>query len=316
MISPPRWPVYLGLPPDAIRDRAATAVAGLASCTVCPRNCRVDRLRDERAVCKTGRWARVASFFPHFGEEDCLRGSHGSGTIFLSWCNLRCVFCQNFDVSQEGVGAEVQPEGLTAMMLELQSQGCHNINLVTPEHLVPQILEALPLAIARGLRVPIVYNTSAYDSLESLRALDGLVDIFMPDFKIWDPDLAHRYLRARDYPAIARAAFRERHRQVGDLVIGPDGLARRGLLVRHLVMPGGIAGTAAIMRFLADELSRETFVNLMDQYHPAGRVSRVRFPEIDRRITDEEFAAARTAVLDAGLHRLDPAHRRPRAAAH
>ena len=309
------WPAYLGLPLEEIRRRAAEAVAAFATCTVCPRNCRVDRLHGETAVCRSGRWARVASAFPHFGEEDCLRGRRGSGTIFFSWCNLRCVFCQNFDVSQEGVGAEARPERLAAMMLELQARGCHNINLVTPEHVVPQILEALPLAIEGGLRLPLVYNTGAYDGLESLRALAGIVDIYMPDFKVWDPALALRYLRARDYPEVARAAFREMHRQVGDLVLGADGLARRGLLVRHLVMPGGIAGTREIMRFLAEELSRDTYVNLMDQYYPAGRVSRERFPEINRRITDEEFDVALGAARAAGLHRFDPPRRLARLAA-
>jgi len=299
------WPAYLGLPLEEIRRRAAEAVAALASCAACPRNCRADRLHGKTAACRSGRWARVASAFPHFGEEDCLRGRRGSGTIFFSWCNLRCVFCQNFDVSQQGVGAEVRPEGLAAIMLELQALGCHNINLVTPEHVVPQVLEALPLAIEGGLGLPLVYNTGAYDGLESLRALDGIVDIYMPDVKVWDPALALRYLRARDYPEVARAAFREMHRQVGDLVLGADGLARRGLLVRHLVMPGGLAGTGEIMRFLAG-LSPDTYVNVMDQYHPAGRVSPERFPEINRRVSDAELDATLDAARAAGLHRFDP----------
>ncbi len=299
------WPAYLALPLAEIRRRAGEAIEELASCTACPRNCRVNRLEDKTAVCKTGRYARVASYFPHFGEEDCLRGWNGSGTIFFSWCNLRCVFCQNFDISQQGAGAETGPERLAGMMLELQARGCHNINLVTPEHVVPQVLEALPPAIEGGLRLPIVYNTGAYDGLESLRHLDGIVDIYMPDFKFWDRELSLKYLRARDYPEVARAAIREMHRQVGDLVVDDAGLARQGLLVRHLVMPGRIAGTREIMRFLAEEISRDTYVNVMDQYYPAGRVSREKFPEINRRISAAEHAEAIRVTREAGLHRLD-----------
>ena len=305
----PAWPAYLGLPLAELRRRAAVAVEGLASCTACPRNCRVNRLANRTAACRSGRDARVASYFPHRGEENCLRGWRGSGTVFFSWCNLRCVFCQNFDISQQGAGEETRPEALAAMMLALQEQGCHNINLVTPEHVVPQILEALPFAAERGLRLPIVYNTGAYDALESLHLLGGIVDIYMPDFKFWDRELSLRYLRARDYPEVARAAIREMHRQVGDLVIGGDGLARRGLLVRHLVMPGGIAGTHEVMRFLAEEISKETYVNVMDQYSPAGRVSRERFFELNRRITRAEWDDAVRAALEAGLHRLDQPRR-------
>ncbi len=307
------WPAYLALSPAELRKRAARAVRALAACTVCPRDCKVDRLVDRTAVCKTGRQARVASHFPHLGEEDCLRGWRGSGTIFFSWCNLRCVFCQNFDVSQEGAGREVSAGELAGMMLELQARGCHNINLVTPEHVVPQILEALPAAVERGLTLPLVYNTSAYDGMESLRLMDGIVDIYMPDFKCWDPEASFRYLRAREYPAAARAALREMHRQVGDLVLDERGLARRGLLVRHLVMPGGLAGTPEIARFLAEEISPHTYVNVMDQYRPAGRVSRGDFEELARPIGHGEYEEAVRAMLGAGLHRLD--HRRGRASA-
>ncbi|GIW72041.1 MAG: hypothetical protein KatS3mg102_1583 [Planctomycetota bacterium] len=202
-------------------------------------------MRGRQPVCRTWRRAWVGSYFPHFGEEDCLRGWNGSGTIFFSWCNLRCVFCQNCDVSQQGAGREVSAEELAHMMLRLQRWGCHNINFVTPEHVVPQVLEALAIAIERGLRLPIVYNTSAYDSLESLRAMEGIVDIYLPDFKFWDPAHARRYSKAPDYPEVARAAIQEMHRQVGPLVLDPQtGLARRGLLVRHLVMPGGGGGHA------------------------------------------------------------------------
>jgi putative pyruvate formate lyase activating enzyme len=303
-------PAYRRLGLDELERRAADAVAALACCRVCPRDCRVDRLQDRRAVCRSGRLALVGSYFPHFGEEDCLRGWNGSGTIFFAWCNLRCVFCQNAELSQGGEGIPVAPARLAGMMLELQQRGCHNINLVTPEHVVPQILEALPLAIRGGLRLPLVYNTSAYDSLESLRWMDGIVDIYMPDFKLWDGGLAKRYLKAPDYPAAARAAIREMHRQVGPLVMDEHGLARRGLLVRHLVMPGLLEETRAILAWLARELSPDTYVNVMAQYHPAGVVSAERYPELDRRLRGDEHGEALAIARAVGLWRLD--ERRPR----
>ncbi|HIP70290.1 MAG TPA: radical SAM protein, partial [Anaerolineae bacterium] len=295
-------PAYMALHRRGeLQRRADTAVAQLQSCHVCPRDCGVDRLAGETAVCKIGRYAWVSSYFPHFGEEDCLRGWRGSGTIFFAMCNLRCVFCQNYDISQCKTGAEATPLRLAEMMLELQEMGCHNINFVTPEHVVPQILEALPIAVEAGLRLPLVYNTSAYDSLESLHLLDGIVDIYMPDFKMWDKKLSLRYLKAKDYPAAAREALREMHRQVGVLKLDERGLARRGVLVRHLVMPGDVAGTAAIMRFLAEELSPDTYVNIMDQYYPAAKVTNGRYPEINRRITRLEYEQALQAVREAGL---------------
>ncbi|MEJ5246324.1 MAG: radical SAM protein [Caldilinea sp.] len=299
-------PAYMALYRSGeLHARAREAVAGLAQCRVCPRDCAVDRLADKTGVCKTGRYARVSSYFPHFGEEDCLRGWRGSGTIFFAWCNLRCVFCQNFEISQEGVGVETSPERLAAMMLELQAQGVHNINLVTPEHVVPQVLEALVIAVERGLRLPIVYNTSAYDSPESLRLLDGVVDIYMPDFKFWTPQLAQRYLKAKDYPEAARRAILEMHRQVGDLVIDEHGLAQRGLLLRHLVMPGFLEETKAILRFVAEEVSLNTYVNLMDQYYPAGRVDAQHYAELNRRLTRSEYAEAIAYAQTLGLTRLD-----------
>ncbi len=489
-----------------LQRRAREAVASLADCHVCPRDCGVDRLADKTAACKTGRYARVGSYFPHFGEEDCLRGWNGSGTIFFSWCNLRCVFCfhpdtfistdqglmtiaeifergaseqawkggfvrfgdgsvrvitregrlakvakmfchpfkgdlikikpfncppllltpnheifaapksarnlvakmlaseltkeyyllapkrapvikdvtwevvdaltyqtnasrgaldsvltaqmtgrrhaawsetehwylvpihkieripyagpvfnlevddpdhsylassvvvsncQNYDISQAGNGQETRPERLAEMMLELQALGCHNINFVTPEHVVPQILEALPLAIERGLRLPIVYNTSSYDSLDSLRYMDGVVDIYMPDFKVWDSRTALKYLLAKDYPEAARRVVKEMHRQVGELKMDENGLAKRGVLVRHLVMPGEIAGTREIMEFLAREVSPHTYVNVMAQYYPAGRVSAEKFAEINRHITRREHADAVAMAREVGLYRFD-----------
>jgi len=285
--------------------RVARALKLLQSCTACPRNCRVNRLEDKFAVCKTGRHAVVSSHFPHHGEEDCLRGGRGSGTIFFTGCNLRCVYCQNFDISWQVRGTPAPPRELAAMMLELQAQGCHNINLVTPEHVVPQIVQALPLAIEEGLRLPLVYNTSAYDSLESLALLDGLVDIYMPDFKYWDAEMARKYSRAPDYPEVARRAIKEMYRQVGNLVIEDNGLARRGLLIRHLVMPEEVAGTRAVMQWIADELSPETYVNIMAQYHPAGKGSRSDHAEINRRVTPAEYERALDAAWRAGLKRLD-----------
>lgn len=288
-----------------LRRRAELAVERMSHCCFCPRNCGVDRFADRTAVCKTGRYATVASHFPHLGEENCLRGWRGSGTLFFAMCNLRCVFCQNFETSQLGEGEVTPPARLAEIMLELQEAGCHNINLVTPEHVVPQVLEALLLAVERGLNLPIVYNTSAYDSADSLDLLDGVVDIYMPDFKVWDPQLALRYLGARDYPEVARRSLQEMHRQVGPLRFDEHGLAKRGVLLRHLVMPGDIAGTQATMRFIAQEVSPDTYVNIMAQYHPDGKVSAVKYVEIDRRITNEEFVEARRYAREAGLWRFD-----------
>jgi len=315
--------------------RVQQALAELEGCRVCPRDCRVDRLHavpaddgqrpfsepqrvpgeaPRRAVpahvpkgtsCFTGRYARVASAFPHFGEEDCLRGWKGSGTIFFSFCNLRCVFCQNWDVSQAGEGREVRPDELAAVMLDLQRRGCHNINFVTPEHVVPQLLEAVLLAVQAGLRLPLVYNTSAYDSLRSLELLDGVVDIYMPDFKYWDPQLARRYLKAEDYPGVARRTIRGMHRQVGPLVFDPHGLAVRGVLVRHLVMPGAVDDARHIMRFLAHDLSPDTYVNIMDQYRPAGSVEEGKYPELCRRPAAGEVDRVVAYARAAGLWRFD-----------
>jgi putative pyruvate formate lyase activating enzyme len=264
------------------------------------------------AFCRTGRHAVVSSFFAHFGEEDCLRGRNGSGTIFFGQCNLRCVFCQNYDISQGLTRREAVPapaERVAAMMLMLQARGCHNINLVTPEHVVPQILEALVLAVEQGLRLPLVYNTSAYDSAESLELMDGVVDIYMPDFKYWEPDSAERYVKARDYPDVARARIREMHRQVGDLRLDHQGLAYRGLNIRHLVMPGGLNETRSILRWIRNELGPSTYVNLMDQYRPAGRVNAEHYPEINRPLASAEYAAARRFAEEIGLERLDERRR-------
>src|SRR6266571_1232178 len=287
-------PAYLTLLGSGeLERRAAEAVAALKDCTVCPRDCHVDRLADKRMFCATGRRARIASHFPHFGEEDCLRGRKGSGTIFFSWCNLRCVFCQNHDISWQPRGEVVTPERLAEMMTELQAMGCHDINWVTPEHVVPQILEALPLAFARGLELPIVYNTSAYDSLDSLRLMEGIVDVYMPDFKLWTSEAARRYLKRADYPDVARETIVEMNRQVGDLLLDERGMARRGLILRHLIMPGLLGETEAILRFVAAELGTGTYVNLMAQYYVSGRVGQNgQYSEIARGIYREEYELA------------------------
>jgi putative pyruvate formate lyase activating enzyme len=275
-------------------------------CVVCPRRCKVDRRADVAGLCAVGRHAVVASYFPHFGEEDCLRGRRGSGTIFFSGCNLRCVFCQNHDISWELRGELVTPGRLAEMMIELQAVGCHNINWVTPEHVVPQILEALPLAFARGLELPIVYNTSAYDSLDSIRLLEGIVDVYMPDFKLWTSEAARRYLKRADYPDVARETIVEMNRQVGALVLDGNGLARRGLILRHLVMPGLFEDTEAILHFVAEELGTDTYVNLMAQYYVSGKVGQNgQYEEIARGIHREEYERALALARELGL-RLDP----------
>jgi len=296
-------PAYLDLRASGeLVRRIRTALAGLGACRLCPRECGVDRLRGETGFCGVGRQAVVASFNPHFGEEAPLVGKHGSGTVFFAGCSLGCRFCQNADISRDPrAGLPATPEELAGVMLALQNQGCGNINLVTPSHVVPQILEALPIAVGHGLNVPLVYNTGSYDSVDTLRLLEGVVDIYMPDVKMWDPEPAGKYLRAADYPERARAAVTEMHRQAGDLAV-EDGLAVRGLLVRHLVMPGGVAGTGEWMEFLAG-LSKDTYLNLMDQYRPCAGADAL--PPIDRMLTREEFRAAVAEAEKHGLTRLD-----------
>jgi len=294
-----------------LQEKVEEALSLLASCTICPRNCRVNRLENIHGMCRIGRYARVSSFFPHFGEEDVLRGWRGSGTIFFAWCNLRCVFCQNFEISQIGKGQEVTPQELAGMMIQLQEMGCHNVNVVTPEHVVPQILEALPYAIDMGLRLPLVYNTGSYDSLDSIRLLDGVVDIYMPDFKLWDAEHCRTYLLARDYAAAAREVVKAMHQQVGELKVDRQGLALRGVLVRHLVMPGLLEDTRQIMHYLATEVSADTYVNIMDQYYPAWRAAREeKYAQINRRIRPDELQQAYRYAREAGLWRFDSRWRR------
>lgn len=286
-----------------LRRRVEQAYARLAACGLCPRRCGVDRRAGDLGACHTGELARVSSYGPHLGEEDVLRGWRGSGTIFFTRCNLHCQFCQNHDISQTDAGDLVEPAGLAEIMLHLQDYGCHNINLVSPSHVVPQILAALLVAVQAGLRLPLVYNTGGYDALETLELLDGVIDIYMPDMKYADAAIAERYSRASGYPQVNQAAVREMHRQVGDLQVNSRGLAMRGLLVRHLVLPGGLAGSKEVIGFLAREVSPETYLNVMSQYHPSYRAGQ--YPELNRPITPREFQAAQQAALDAGLHRLD-----------
>ena len=298
-------PCYLRLHRSGeLAERVGRAREHMKDCDLCVRYCHVNRLETIRgAICRTGEHAVVHSFGPHHGEERCLTGLNGSGTIFFSWCNLRCIFCQNWEISWEGQGEECPADELAAIMLRLQEMGCHNINFVTPSHVPAQILEAVAIAAEGGLKLPLVFNTSGYDSLEALALLDGVIDIYMPDMKYGDSELAHRYSHVRDYAEFNQAAVKEMHRQVGDLVIGDDGLARRGLLVRHLVLPDNISGTDKVLKFIAEEISTETYVNIMDQYRPCYRAGEA--PDLNRAITGQEFDEALDAARRYGLSRLD-----------
>ncbi|MEE8603818.1 MAG: radical SAM protein [Candidatus Aminicenantaceae bacterium] len=288
-----------GLFPDIIQK----ANDMLESCTVCPRNCGVDRTQDEKGFCEAGYLPEVSSYAPHFGEESPLVGHQGSGTIFLTHCNLGCLFCQNYSISHAGEGRKIPIQKLAKVMVELQRLGCHNINFVSPTHFVPQILESLPQAIGMGLDVPLVYNTGGYDSVETLRLLDGVFDIYMPDFKYSKREISEKYSQAPDYPLIAKQAIKEMFRQVGDLQIDEQGIAFCGLLVRHLVLPAGLAGTRDAMRFLATELSQNTYVNIMDQYYPCGNIP-LDSP-LRRRITSEEYNESIAIAKEEGITRLD-----------
>jgi putative pyruvate formate lyase activating enzyme len=290
-----------------LKHRAEQARQHEQSCDLCARYCGIDRAVT-LGGCHTGVRARIASFGPHHGEEDPLRGHRGSGTIFFAWCNLRCQYCQNHDISQSALGREVESEALAAIMLELQQAGCHNINFVSPSHVVAEILEALVIAAAGGLSIPLVYNTGGYDSPEALGLLDGVIDIYMPDMKYSDRYIARRYSKIGNYPEVNRAAVKEMHRQVGDLVIDANGIAQRGLLVRHLILPNNLAGTSDIVRFLAEEISVDTYLNLMDQYRPAYKIHND--PQLNRPLKAEEYQGALELARSAGLRRLDQRRRR------
>jgi putative pyruvate formate lyase activating enzyme len=287
-----------------LKQREEKSYQMLSRCVLCPRKCKVNRLAGETGVCGIGSLARIASSGPHFGEEQPLVGNNGSGTIFLSSCNLRCCFCQNYDISHHSnLGEEVDSQSFAALMLGLQKKGCHNINLVTPSHVIPQIISALVLAVEGGLNIPVIYNSSGYDSTQALELLNGVIDIYMPDFKFWNPETASRYTDVEDYPRRARAALCSMHSQVGDLQIDDGGTAVTGLLVRHLLMPGLIEETEQILIFLANSLSKHTYINIMDQYHPCGNAHR--FPILNRSISPAELQKALVIASQVGLVRID-----------
>lgn len=286
-----------------LADRVRQGFRRLENCDLCARYCHVNRLLTiEGAVCRTGEQAVVHSFGPHHGEENVLRGWNGSGTIFFSWCNLRCVFCQNWEISQKGVGRSVEPSEIASMMLDLQERGCHNINFVSPSHVVAQILAAIAIAATKGLNLPLVYNTGGYDSLEALALLNGAIDIYMPDMKYGDSSIGRKYSKVRNYVEVNQRAVKEMHRQVGDLALDERGLARRGVLIRHLVLPANIAGTDKVLEFIAREISPDTYLNLMDQYRPCYRADE--YPPLDRPVTSAEYRAALAIAERHGLRRL------------
>ncbi len=294
-------PGYLQLKQTGIlKQRAGQAAAILKNCTLCPRKCSVDRTRGETGICSTGEDAVIASFAPHFGEEPPLVGTNGSGTIFFSHCNLNCCFCQNFEISCKGEGLAASTGQVASIMLELKKKGCHNINLVTPSHVVPQILLALDIAAGHGLDLPLVYNTSGYDSVKTLELLDGIVDIYMPDIKFFNSKIAASACRAPDYPMVVKQAVKQMHHQVGDLHINDKGIAVRGLLVRHLVLPESLAGTDSVMKFISQEISSHTHVNVMSQYRPMGEATKIK--QLSRQVTPDEYKEALKIARSYGLN--------------
>ncbi len=297
------YPAYLALVGSGeLHKRVLLAQELQAHCTACGWACKVDRRTVAKGVCRTGFQARVSSYGPHPGEEPPISGWKGSGTVFFSSCNMHCQYCQNADISQSLAGDEIDDETLADIFLALQGMGCHNLNLVSPTHVLLPILSALAVAAERGLQLPLVYNTGGYDSVEALKLLDGVVDIYMPDMKYASAQTARFYSKAPNYPQVNQAAVREMHCQVGDLVVDSRGLAVRGVLVRHLVLPHNLAGTEQVVRFLADEISKDTYLNVMDQYHPAYKA--LQFTRLNRRITPLEFTTALQSAREAGLRRL------------
>ena len=289
-----------------LKEKVEKAYSLLKSCTLCPRKCGVDRISGETGTCKTAKLAWVSSYNPHFGEEGPLVGTHGSGTIFFTHCNLLCLFCQNFDISHQGDGQQITDDELAGIMLDLQNQGCHNINFVTPSHVVPQILFA-EIAVKHGLSIPLVFNSGGYDRITTLKLLDGVFDIFMPDIKFWYSEIAEATCQAGDYPEVARRAIIEMHRQVGDLQVDDAGIARHGLLIRHLVLPNGLAGTREIMRFIAQHISPDSYVNIMAQYRPCGRAAEVK--GLNSHLLTKEYHLALKAAKREGITRLDQPRR-------
>jgi putative pyruvate formate lyase activating enzyme len=298
-------PAYLKLEREGrLAEREKELWSIYEKCQLCPRKCEVNRLAGENKVCKATDKLTVHSAGAHFGEEAPLVGRYGSGTIFFSNCNLRCCFCQNWEIAHRGDGGAISHSDLAHVMLSLQRRGCHNINLVTPTHMVPHIVRALRIAVAKGLRLPLVYNTGGYDKLETIKKLDGIVDIYMPDFKFQDGEMTNKYCaEASDYPEVAAAAIKEMHRQVGVLRTDERGIAARGVILRHLVMPNNLAGTDRFVRWVAEELSPDTYVNIMDQYRPCHEA--FDYPEIARPLTREEWRQAVRWAKDSGLRNLD-----------
>lgn len=299
-----KYPSYLQLLETGEFERKEKeALLSLEKCSLCPRKCEVNRLKNEKGICRTGRYAWISSYGPHFGEESPLVGYGGSGTIFFTHCNLKCIFCQNYDISHLGAGHEVTPDELADIMLELQRMGCHNINFVSPSHVVAQVIEALRIAVWKGLTIPVVYNTGGYDSIKALKLMEGIVDIYMPDMKYSSNEVAYKYSGVMNYVEVNRNAVKEMHRQVGDLILNNIGIAIRGLLVRHLILPDGLAGTQEIMKFLSEEISQNTYVNIMNQYRPCYKAGE--FPELSRRITHKEWLIAVNIARKYGLTRLN-----------
>ncbi|MDI6606429.1 MAG: radical SAM protein [Candidatus Omnitrophota bacterium] len=272
----------------------------LESCSICPRKCGVNRLKDEKGFCKTGLKPRVYSFMAHYGEEPPISGKRGSGTIFFSNCNMNCAYCQNYEFSQQGRGREVDFEELSSMMLRLEEAGCHNINLVTPTHIMPQILKSLQLAISAGLKIPIVYNTGGYELPQVIKILDGIVDIYLADMRYAQEEPAVKYSSAPDYPGYNRESLKEMHRQVGVVETDSNGIIKKGLVIRHLVLPHKICGTEETMKFIKEELSPDTYISLMSQYLPYYKASA--FSDISRRITKQEYREAKGILQKYGLH--------------
>jgi putative pyruvate formate lyase activating enzyme len=296
-------PSYLLLSETAFSERIEKSLEILSDCTLCPRECHVDRTSGKRGFCRTGDMPFVSSWGPHFGEERPLVGRYGSGTIFFGNCNLGCIFCQNYSISRLGEGTEISHEKLSEIMLSLQENGCHNINLVTPTHQVPAIIKSVKIAAEKGLGIPLVYNCGGYESVETLQILDGIIDIYMPDLKYADKEYSSKYSDSDDYPEKAKSAIKEMHRQVGDLTLDEAGIAVRGLLVRHLVLPEDTAGTEEVVRFISEEISKNTYINIMDQYHPCFKA--MENPPLNRRITGKEYADAIKYAIRAGLNRID-----------
>lgn len=296
------YPNYLNLSKKELDKKIEKLFKNLENCKICPRKCQVDRLKNQKGFCQLGYLPVISACHPHFGEESVLVGQQGSGAIFFTSCNLACLFCQNYEISQLRIGEEISFEKLAQMMLELQRRDCHNINLVSPTSHVPAIIKALSIAREKGLRLPLVYNTNTYDSVETLKLLDGIIDIYMPDAKYSNEKIAIKYSSAPNYPEIMKKAMKEMHRQVGDLIISDEGIAIKGLLVRHLVLPNNLAGTKEIVNFIAKEISKNTFLNIMNQYYPCFKASL--HPELSRRISQKEFKAAINLAKKAGLKRI------------